>query len=94
MAKNDSKLSYAFRFKEIFDKIKNIGWTKFYSWYILMNVIDYLILFIGLLIVLILDLIHNYPYYDTYIIRLILIPYTYIFFSRSIALIYKSDDTN
>ena len=93
MAKNDNKLNYAFRFKEILDKIKNIGWIKFYSWYILTTIIIYLIVLIGLLIVIILDLIYNYPYYATFIIPLILIPYNYIFFSRSIALIYKSDDT-
>ena len=90
MAKNDNKLSYAFRFKEILDKIKNIGWIKFYSWYILTTVIIYLIVLIGFLIVIILNSIHNYPYYDALIIPLILIPYNYIFFSRSIALIYKS----
>ena len=37
MANNEGKLSYAFRFKEILDKIKNIGWIKFYSWYILIH---------------------------------------------------------
>ena len=93
MAKNGNKLSYAFRFKEILDKIKNIGWIKFYSWYILTTIIIYLIVLIGLLIVVILDLIHNYPYYDALIIPLILIPYNYIFFSRSLALIYKSDNS-
>jgi len=93
MAKNDGKLSYAFKFKEIFDKIKNIGWIKFYSWYLLTSVINYLIFLIGLLIVIISILFHTYQI-EKFIDALILTPYIYIFFSRSIALIYKSDQNN
>ena len=91
MANNDGKLSYAFKFKEIFDKIKNIGWTKFYSWYLLTSVINLLVFLIGLLIVVVLILVHTNPYAKL-IDSLILTPYIYIFLSRSIALIYKSDD--
>jgi hypothetical protein len=93
MANNEGKLSYAFKFKEIFDKIKNIGWTKFYSWYLLTSVINLVVFLIGLLIIVILVLIHINPL-EKLIDSLILTPYIYIFFSRSIALIYKSDDTN
>ena len=42
MANNEGKLSYAFEFKVIFDKIKNIGWVKFYSWYLFTGVINLL----------------------------------------------------
>ena len=80
MAKNDGKLSYAFKFKEIFDKIKNIGWIKFYSWYLLTNVFSYLIFLIGFLILVIYILTHIFPYVRL-IDLLILTPYTYIFFS-------------
>lgn len=90
MANNDGKLSYAFKFKEIFDKIKNIGWIKFYSWYLLTSVITLLIFYIGFFIIVIYILTHTFPY-EKLINSLILTPYIYIFFSRSIALIYKSD---
>ena len=43
MANNEGKLSYAFEFKVIFDKIKNIGWIKFYSWYLFTGVINLLV---------------------------------------------------
>ena len=91
MANNDGKLRYAFEFKVIFDKIKNIGWTKFYSWYLVTSVIDLLIFLVGVSIGIILILIHVFPF-EKLIDSLILTPYIYIFFSRSIALIYKSDN--
>nr|WP_319374800.1 DUF4013 domain-containing protein [uncultured Methanobacterium sp.] len=91
MANNDGKWSYAFEFKAIFDKIKNIGWIKFYSWYLLTSVIDLLIFLIGSLITLLSILIPTFPF--GLIDSLILTPYIYIFFARSIALIYQSDNT-
>lgn len=92
MANNGGKLRYAFEFKVIFDKIKNIGWIKFYSWYLLTGVINLLIFLIGVLIGFILILVHTFPF-EKLIAPLILTPYIYIFFSRSIALIYQSDNT-
>ena len=51
MANNEGKLSSAFEFKVIFDKIKNIGWVKFYSWYLFTGVINLLVInLIGFLI--------------------------------------------
>ena len=91
MANNDGKLRHAFEFKVIFDKIKNIGWTKFYSWYLVTGVIDLIIFLIGVSIGIILISIHTFPF-EKLIDSLILTPYIYIFFSRSIALIYKSDN--
>ena len=90
MANNDGKWSYAFEFKVIFGKIKNIGWIKFYSWYLLTSVIDLLIFLIGSLIFTILSiLIPTFPF--GLIDSLILAPYIYIFFARSLALIYNSE---
>ncbi|PKL66871.1 MAG: hypothetical protein CVV28_08335 [Methanobacteriales archaeon HGW-Methanobacteriales-1] len=92
MANNEGNLRYAFEFKVIFDKIKNIGWTKFYSWYLLTSAITLLVVnLIGFLIVILLILIHTFQF-ENLIDSLILTPYIYIFFSRSIALIYKSDN--
>lgn len=90
MANNDGKLRHAFEFKAIFAKIKNIGWIKFYSWYLFTGVINLLIFLIGVIISFPLFLIHTFPF-EKLIDSLILTPYIYIFFSRSIALIYKSD---
>jgi hypothetical protein len=91
MANNNGKLRYAFEFKVIFDKIKNIGWIKFYSWYLLTSAINFLLIeIIGFLILILLLLSHTFPF-EKLIDSLILTPYIYIFFSRSIALIYQSD---
>ncbi|MEN6552339.1 MAG: DUF4013 domain-containing protein [Methanobacterium sp.] len=93
MANNDGKLSYAFEFKAIFDKIKNIGFINFYSWYFLASVISFLVLLIGITLMFIFSiLIHSFQSVNL-IDSLILTPYIYIFFSRSIALIYQSDNT-
>ncbi|MDG3548483.1 DUF4013 domain-containing protein [Methanobacterium formicicum] len=90
MANNDGKLSYAFKFKAIFDKIKNIGWIKFYSWYFLASVITLLVLLIGITLMFTFSiLIHKYLS-PKLIDSLILTPYIYIFFARSTALIYNS----
>lgn len=51
MANNDSKLSAAFRFKEIFDKIKSIGWKKLLIWYII-TIIIYLIIFFVITVII------------------------------------------
>lgn len=91
MANNDGKWSYAFEFKVIFDKIKNIGWIKFYSWYLSTSVIELLIFLIGSIITMLSILIPTFPF--GLIAPLILTPYIYIFFARSIALIYQSDNT-
>jgi len=94
MANNDGKLSYAFEFKVIFDKIKNIGWINFYSWYFLASVVTLLVLLIGIALMFIFSiLIHTFLSVNL-IDALILTPYIYIFFSRSIALIYQSDNTS
>ena len=92
MANNDGKLSHGFEFKVIFNKIKNIGWTKFYSWYLITGLIYLLIFLIGVSIGIISISIYTFPF-KKLIDSLILTPYIYIFFSRSIALIYKSDNT-
>jgi hypothetical protein len=90
MANNDGKWSYAFKLKAIFDKIKNIGWIKFYSWYFLASVITLLVLLIGIFLMFIFSiLIHNYLSIKL-IDSLIITPYIYMFFSRSLALIYNS----
>jgi hypothetical protein len=92
MANNDGKLSHGFEFKVIFNKIKNIGWTKFYSWYLITGLIYLLIFLIGVSIGIISISIYMFPF-EKLIDSLILTPYIYIFFSRSIALIYKSNNT-
>ena len=50
MANNDSKLSAAFRFREILTKISTIGWIDLIIWYIITGIIFLVLFFIGSII--------------------------------------------
>lgn len=90
MAHKDSELSAAFRFHEILNKISNIGWSKLIAWYIVTVIIFLILVALGSLIIAIVDvLIH--PLVGKFLIPLILLPYLYMYFARSTALIYKSE---
>jgi hypothetical protein len=88
MAYYDSKLSEAFRLKEIFNKIGNIGWINFIIWYIVTGIIYLALLIIGVIIAGLFDTISYII--GGLIISLIIGPYTSIYLFRSVALVYKS----
>ena len=90
MANNDSKLGAAFRFKEIFNKIGDIGWLNLVIWYIVTGIIYIALVFIvGALIQIIFSLIH--PFVGGVLYSLIVVPFLYAYLFRSVALIYKSE---
>ncbi len=77
------EIEAAFRFSEILDKIKMIGWGKYILWYIVMWVIALIIGFItGLLNVI--------PIVGTIIAILVIYPYFVMLLARSIGLIFES----
>lgn len=89
MARNDSKLRSAFRFHELFSKIREIGWKNLLLWYITVG-IPFLILLvtdIGMafllsnLITLKLGLV---------LIAVILATYFYMYLARSLGLFYNA----
>lgn len=88
MARNDSKLSAAFRFHEIFSKIRYSGWKNIITWYITLE-IPFLILFVidiglGFLINFItLKL-------GLMLIAVIAATYFYMYVARSLGLFYNS----
>jgi len=86
MANNDSKLNSAFRFREILDKIRTQGWINLIGWYILTGILALIIVTIGTIISNISSIIN--PIVGIVLISLIIIPYLYIYLSRSIALFY------
>ena len=86
MANNDSKLKSAFRFREIFDKIRTQGWINLIGWYILAGILTLIIVTIGIIISNISSIIN--PIVGIVLISLIIIPYLFIYLSRSIALFY------
>ncbi|MGB9199977.1 DUF4013 domain-containing protein [Methanobacterium sp.] len=84
MALND-EIGAAFRFNEIRDKIKMIGWGKYITWYIFM-------LITGFVVGLIASILNIIPLIGTIIALLVIYPYFVMFYSRSLGLIFVSSD--
>ncbi len=84
MALNGSELGAAFRFSEILEQISMIGWGKYIVWYIVMIVIG----FIGSMIT---SLLSQIPIIGIIIAILLIYPYLYMFYARSVALLFTSN---
>jgi len=78
---DENKLRKAFKLRKIFDKICIIGLDNFVEWYTITGII-YLILF---------AMVNIFYFYVGPLMILILIPYYYIYQTRSIALLYMTD---
>ena len=78
---DENKLREAFKLCKIFDKICIIGLDNFVEWYTITGII-YLILF---------AMVNIFYFYVGPLMILILIPYYYIYQTRSIALLYMTD---
>lgn len=91
IAYNDCKLAAAFRFREIFNKINTIGWKNFVLWYIVIGLLYLIILNISKFILAALEVI-IYPYIgiSTGLYGLIVLPFLMIYFTRAVALFYKT----
>ena len=90
MVHNDGKLSMAFRFGEIFEKIGRIGWINLLVWYIVTGVISIVISVTGGVISTVFSILT--PGVGLIINSLIVSPYNYMFLNRSIALCYMSEN--
>jgi len=84
-------LGSAFRFREILDKISNIGWDKFIIWYIVTTVISLILIVSGALIEVFSSLV-QLKVIGVLLVSLIIIPIMIIFLFRSTALFYLSED--
>ena len=87
MANNNSKLVAAFKFRDIINKISTNGWINLYIWYMLTILIVLIIYELGVGVNNISSLIN--PYLGIILISLILVPYVFIFTSRSVSLFYN-----
>lgn len=83
-AYNDSEIGAAFRFSEIMDLINAIGWADYIIWYIVMIVI-------GFVIGIIANILGIIPIIGWILIFLILMPYAYMFYARSLGLLATSE---
>lgn len=87
-------------FDEIFERISSIGWDKLIIWYIAAGIISLILILIGYFIAnaasisvlhsLDLYSLSNYNILRILILSSVLLPYLFIFLSRSTALIYDS----
>ena len=77
------KLSAAFKLKEIYVKIKEIGGVDYLIWYIIMVIIIGVIYYASFILI--------FPFFiGIIIVPLIILPFFMIFFARSSALVYKN----
>lgn len=83
MAYYNGELVAAFRFREIMDIIKAIGWVDFIIWYVMMILVamgaGFIATFIGLI-----------PILGWFLIILVLYPYLYLLYARAIGLLFVS----
>jgi hypothetical protein len=89
MAENDNRLSAAFKFREIFNKIAKIGWGRLVEWYIVIGIVYYVINMVMGLIVLLIFSFHT-SVIGTVIFSLIVTPYLSMYFYRALALVYTT----
>ncbi len=90
MAYNDGEFGAAFRFSEILDNIRNIGWGDLIIWYIVTIIVYIVIAMIGGIITGLFSLIS--PVLTIVLMSLIVAPYLQMYVARSIALLYSSQD--
>jgi hypothetical protein len=91
MAYND-KVGAAFNFKEIFNKIAVIGLLNVIKWYIVTGIVFFILYLIGFFITVSSSIfyIHNMAV-GLILLSLIVFPYIYMYFVRSVALVYMSN---
>jgi hypothetical protein len=90
MAFYDSELGAAFKFREIFNKISNLGWHNFIIWYIITGIICLIVIFVGGFVEAIFNVI-QLKVIGVIVTPLILLPYMNIYLFRSTALFYLSE---
>ncbi len=80
----------AFRLDEIFDIIKDIGWINLLKWYITSGLIFSIVVIIGILVSI---LFSNNGSINiiSFLLALILLPYSQMFYIRALALYYKPE---
>lgn len=82
MAYNDMEIGAAFRFSEILDLINSIGWADYIIWYIVMIVVGFVIgIIAGIL---------NAIFIGIILTPLIVMPYAYMLYARSLGLLVTS----
>ena len=92
MAYYDGEFKSAFKFEEILNEIRSIGWLNLLKWYVTTGIFFLTILvIISTVVVYIFSLVHL-GVLGEILISLIVTPYFYMYFARSVALYYMPDE--
>jgi hypothetical protein len=91
MVDNESKLSTAFKFGEIFNKIGSIGWLNLVVWYVVTGILLLIMSFLGFYVNMVISMDVS-AIAGAVLLPLLIMPYLEIYFYRSIALVYMSDE--
>lgn len=86
MAYYEGELKSGFRIREIFEEISLIGWKNLIKWYITIGILYLILIIIASTIRTYISIIN--PILGGLIMLLFILPYSYIFLARSIALFY------
>jgi hypothetical protein len=89
MAYEKGELRSAFRFSEILEDIADIGWGNLIKWYIRTGILFLILLMLGNSLAYLLSFI-NFAVVSV-LLSLILIPYSYMYYARALALFYKPE---
>jgi hypothetical protein len=79
------ELGAAFRFSEILERISQIGWGSYIIWWIVMYII-------AIVFGIISSILSAIPYVGGFIAALVVAPYLYMLYARSIALIFANSE--
>ena len=85
MALYDSEIGAAFRFSEILDLISTIGWADYIIWYVVMIIV-------GIVVGIIASILGIIPIIGWLILIIVLYPYAYMLYARSLGLLVTSED--
>lgn len=97
MINHDGDLSYGFRFKDILDKVKTIGYIKFIATILFTVLISFIILFafalttsfISMALIFIPIIGYALSFGISIIVMIIVEAYIYLFFARTCGLLYN-----
>jgi hypothetical protein len=95
VAHNECKISAAFRFREIFNKIATIRWVNFIEWYLMTGITSFILYMIGFFCTVSLSkfYLHNSTV-GLFLVALIVFPYIYMYLYRAVALIYTHNENS
>lgn len=91
MAYYEGEFRSAFRFSEILDEIRSIGWFNLIKWYLTTGILFLILFIIVINIIWYIFSLANLSLLGGILISLIITPYFYMYFARSVALYYMPD---